>query len=122
MVMAAQSLNLPTCVHFPDFDGLIPTARNQPATIGTESEGCNDVAVTVRVWTSRPDATSQSFMVLSALAEASQRPSGLKATAKMGFLWPLSFCTSCPLDRFQILIVLSSSPEASSRPSGLKAT
>ena len=57
------------------------------------------------------------------LLEASIRPSGLKATLRTKFVWPLNgvpIC--CPLLRSQSRIVPSLLPAARVRPFGPKAT
>src|ERR1700738_3105850 len=46
MIMAGQSLYLPPCVHFPDLDRLIPTARNQPTPVRAESDAGHDASMT----------------------------------------------------------------------------
>src|SRR5262249_51560316 len=60
--------------------------------------------------------------VLSALAEARCRPSGLNATPVTQFVWPERVRISCPVSGFQIFTVPSELAEASRRPSGLNAT
>ena len=74
------------------------------------------------VRSSRPLATSQSLMVLSALPEASTVPSGEKVTELTKLVCPLRVRISRPLATSQSLMVLSELPEASTVPSGEKAT
>src|SRR5215217_7426365 len=64
------------------------------------------------VFMSLPVFRSQILIVLSALPDASQRPSGLKASATIG---PSCFCrlySSCPESTSQTLIVKSLLPDA----------
>jgi hypothetical protein len=61
-------------------------------------------------------------MVLSALADASVRPSGLNATPKTVLACPVSAPSGLRLRTSHSLIVSSLPPDASVRPSGLNAT
>ncbi len=70
----------------------------------------------------RPEAMSQRRTVPSKEPEASDRPSGLKATLDTPELWPESARSSWPVAASHNRTVLSLAPEASDRPSGLKAT
>src|SRR5262249_55366163 len=66
---------------------------------------------------------SQTFTVLSKLAEARCFPSGLNATRLTTPVGPRKVRTRSPLiSALQIRTVLSSPPEATHRPSGLNAT
>src|SRR5262249_14106578 len=76
----------------------------------------------LQVNTTSPVATSQSFTVLSALAEASRLLSGLNATARTELVWPCfprKSWSSLPVTASQTKILRSSPAEASSLPSRL---
>ena len=67
-------------------------------------------AVTGPLWPTHvrrpwPELTSQSFSDLSALAEASDRPLGAKATAYTSPVWPSKVACSCRVSRFHSVIV-----------------
>src|ERR1700687_3324390 len=65
---------------------------------------------------------SQILTVLSPLAEARRRRSGLNTTLFTPLVWPLSERASWPVRASQTFTVLSSLAEARRRPSGLCAT
>ena len=79
--MAGQSLHFPARLHIPDLDGFVPTAGNQPTAVRAECEAGDHVSMTGQGTNFAPGVRSQSLTVLSALAEASQRPFELNATA-----------------------------------------
>src|SRR6185503_7089206 len=83
--------------------------------------------LSLKVRSSLPVSTSQSFIVLSQLPLANIRPSGLKAIEITLFECPVSFRSLFPVITSQSSIALlltpgPASPLANIRPSGLKAT
>src|SRR5262245_44686015 len=103
-------------------------ARSRPAVAKRLPSGWNATAnpsSVCPVKTSRhsPVATSQTRTVRSVPAEASRRPSGLKAMAWMSLLWPDNSCDRWYVRVSHITTIDGSSPlPASHLPSGLKAT
>ena len=71
---------------------------------------------------SSPVRASQIRAVRSLLAVAIVAPSGLKATACTGSVWPVSCRNSAPVRVSQIRTVRSTPPVAMVSPSGAKAT
>ena len=67
-------------------------------------------------------AASQTFTVLSVLAEAMRVPSVLNATARTKLVWPVSERDSRPVAASQSFTVLSKPADAMRVPSGLNAT
>src|SRR5262245_26723540 len=72
-------------------------------------------------WSSLPLSASQSFVVLSALAEAMRLPSGLQATLLTANSWPENDWSNLPLSASQSFIVPSQLAEAMRLLSGLHA-
>ncbi len=64
----------------PDLDRLIRTGRGDAAAVGAERHGKDGLSGPQSVSVSCPDPVSQTLTVLSSLAEAMRRPSGLNAT------------------------------------------
>ena len=108
----------------PELQRLVPIV---PERRGSAVRGNGD-AVTrsecpVKVRSSFPLARSQSFSVLSLLAESAVRPSGAMATLVMPRSeCPVKVASSFPVARSQSFSVLSRLPETAVRPSGAMAT
>ena len=84
--MAPQRMQQHAGLHCPQLHGAVKTGRGQQGAIGTEGDGrhCRSMALRVCTGAPVPPRTAHSRTVLSALAEASSAPLGLKATEVTG--------------------------------------
>ena len=106
----------------PELDAPLLVGRGEQRAVGRERDREDISHVAAELPGPGPVATSQSRTVASLDAEASVRPSGLKATEVRFLVWPVRTARVVFSATSQSRAVMSSLAVASHRPSGLKAT
>ena len=92
--------------------GLVLARGGESAAVGAEGHAPDQVGVAPEQWLDQARRRIPVFTVLSWLAEARVRPSGLKATPKIVSEWPGRVRAACPVAASQTITVLSPPAEA----------
>ncbi len=124
-IVPCQGAHLLPSLYVPNLDGLVPTARSQPAAVRAKGNAGNVALMTGQGTdlTAASDVPKLYALIrtrggqIAAVRTESRGINILLVTAQGPY-----FFISFPVATSQILIVFSSPPEASQPPSGLKAT